>query len=281
MLLSLALLAEYFETFSPDASIFSASYWVFWDFFSRLFCLILFWDASVEFHSETLLSWRCFYPNFMEMFLSWRRFYLNFMETLLSWRCFYLNFMETLLSRKCFYPNGDVFVSRMLLSEFHGDTFVSKMLLSEWRHFCLGDASIWISWRHFCLEDASIQMETFLSQRCFHLIVKRHAPLWLQLHIPNDFRILHSRLFIFFSFLLFLEHFSMPFPSKTPNPSHFLSCLDTWVLEVKQRSGRGLVSQYMSAFLWTGGCSNSLSERTSQSYSGLRSIFHIGHETVR
>uniref|UniRef100_A0A2N9GUC3 Aminotransferase-like plant mobile domain-containing protein n=1 Tax=Fagus sylvatica TaxID=28930 RepID=A0A2N9GUC3_FAGSY len=58
------------------------------------------------------------------------------------------------------------------------------------------------------------------------------APLWLQLHIPNGFRILHLWLFIFFSFLPLSNQFLVPFPSKTGNPSHSPSCLDAGVLEV-------------------------------------------------
>ena len=122
-------------------------------FILRRFCRVSFWDASIEFHSKTLLSWDA--------------------------------------------------SSSIYLGRFYRVSF----------------SSIFFFFFFFSLGSRHVPILTRCAPHAYKCapVMRWHAPLWLQLHILGSFRILHSHRFIFFSFLLFSKHFSMHFPSKTPN----------------------------------------------------------------
>ena len=217
MLLSLALLVEYFETSSLDSSVLTSLRYfclvhirrfcledafilgrfcqvlfetLLSSFILRRFCRVLFWDTS---GSEMLLSW-----------IILRHFWLGDASI--------LNYFETLLAQGCFHHLLYSF------SSFSSLFFFFFFFFSSFFFFSLGSRCA----------------PTFMRRAPYAYrhtpIVMWRTPLWLQLHIPSSFQILHSCLFIFFYFLPFSKHSSVPFPSKTPNLSHSSSCLDAQVL---------------------------------------------------
>ncbi len=152
-----------------------ASIWI----LCRHFCLEY---ASIEFHSETLLS----------SFILRRFYWVSFWDASIEFHS------ETLLAR--------FFYLEMLLSEFYVDAFVLNMLLSD----LLEDASVLNSF-FFSFSLGSRRVPVFM-WRVLHMhwrmpVVMWRAPLCFQLHILGSFQILHSCPFIFFGFSPFLEHF--------------------------------------------------------------------------
>ena len=187
MLLSLALLVEYFETSSLDSSVLTSL---------RYFCLVHIRRFCLE--DAFILG----------------RFCQVLFETLLS------SFILRRFCRVLFWDTSgsEMLPSFTLLFFFSFFFFLLFSFFSSFFFFSLGSRCA----------------PTFMRRAPYAYrhtpIVMWRTPLWLQLHIPSSFQILHSCLFIFFYFLPFSKHSSVPFPSKTPNLSHSSSCLDAQVL---------------------------------------------------